>query len=117
MSANARPRQLTERERQRLERVLAYEHQPRSVRHDEVQRLARVDENAITKAVREREAKEKANTDALIVQLITHVEGKLGEIRTRLRDSRGLDRRRYRDLDNIRRTLRQLREALETDST
>ena len=115
MSAKTRPRQLTERDRQNIERQLAYEHQPRSVRHDDLQRLARVDENAITKEVRAREATAQANAVALIVERIAGIEDEFGEVRTMIRNSRGLDRRRYRNLDNVRRALAHLREGL-TDS-
>jgi len=96
---------------------LAYEHQPRSVRHDDLQRLARADEKTITKEVRSREAKEKAEAAASIVKRIVGVEEELAEIRTMIRNDHGLDRRRYRDLDNMRRILVQLKEGLGPNST
>jgi HSP90 family molecular chaperone len=111
VSANTRPRQLTERERQRLERQLAYEHQPRSVRHDDLQRIARADENAMSEKTKEREATDNAAASDQLAKLIEIVEKALGDIRTLVRAQHGLDHRRYRDLDNMRRALTHLRES------
>jgi len=71
-----------------------------------------VDENAITEEVRAREATAQANGVALIVERIADIEDEFGEVWTMLRNSRVLDRRRYRDLDNVRRALTHLRESL-----
>jgi len=48
----------------------------------------------------------------LIVEAHADIEDEFGEVWTMLRNSRVLDRRRYRDLDNVRRALTHLRESL-----
>jgi hypothetical protein len=94
VSASTRRRQLTERDRQRIERRLEYEHQPRSVRHDDLQRIARGDENAMSEKTKEREAADSAAASDQLAKLIEGVEKALGEIRTLVRAQHGLDGRR-----------------------
>jgi len=109
MSANTRPRQLTERERQHLERQLAYEHQPRSVRHDDLQRIARADENAMTEKKKDREAADKttatANRDARFAALTANLALKADELDAAMR-SAGVDRVVYRQIGHACRALR-----------
>jgi hypothetical protein len=103
-----RPRQLTERERQRLERQLAYEHQPRSVRHDDLQRIARADENAMSEKTKEREATDKAtaaaNRDARFAALTANLALEADELDAAMR-SAGIDRVVYRQIGHARRAL------------
>src|ERR1017187_3402885 len=72
----ARPRQLTEQERlrieiereqerQRIERRLQYEEQPRTLWGDDLQRIARIDENAMSEKTKEGEAADKATAAAI----------------------------------------------------
>ena len=66
----------------------------------------------MSEKTKDREAADNAAASAQLAKLIGGVEKALGEIRTLVRAQHGLDRRRYRDLDNMRRALTHLQESL-----
>ena len=65
----------------------------------------------MSEKTKEREATDNAAASDQLAKLIEIVEKALGDIRTLVRAQHGLDHRRYRDLDNMRRALTHLRES------
>ena len=120
MSTKPRPRQATEQERlhieiereqerQRIERRLQREEQPRTLWGDDLQRIARIDENAMTEKTKEGEAADKAtaaaNRDARFAALTANLALKADELDAAMR-SAGIDRVVYRQIGHACRALR-----------
>jgi hypothetical protein len=108
VSAKSCPRPLNERERALIERRLQYEEQPRTLWGDDLQRIARIDENAMSKETKDREAADNAtaaaNRDARFAALTAGLALKADELDAAMR-SAGIDRGVYRQVGHACRAL------------
>jgi enoyl-CoA hydratase/carnithine racemase len=112
----ASPREITERDRQRIETQLRYEHEPRWMKRD-IDRIARVDEAALTKQVRDAEDAMKADVVAQHVALLTDVAAQLEAARRSLHAHRLIKGALYRQADHARRAVSNMIDILKESVT
>jgi uncharacterized RmlC-like cupin family protein len=112
----SRSRKLTEQDRQRIEARLRYEHEPRWVKRD-IDRISRVDEDAIVKQARDSEDATKAGVVAEHVALLTDVATQLEAARQSMHNHRLIKGALYRQADRARRAIGNMIEILEESVT
>jgi hypothetical protein len=119
MTVRGKPRKLTELDRQRIEAQLRREHEPRWMKRD-IDRISRVDEDAIIKHVRDSEDATNAGVVRQDVALLRDVAMQLEAARQSMRDHRLVKGALYRQADHARRAISNMIEILEecvTDNT